>query len=105
MRAILLGLLAVSAVAIATPAFARYPRWRRESGTRPRLRPLPSSAVSQLRSRLPHYHHPPRRRICPSHSALRLSSTDAKEDRGASTPGPYSEQPETNLGVNSAVRW
>ena len=43
MRAILLGLLAVSAVAIATPAFARY---RRESGTRPRLRIIRGIAVT-----------------------------------------------------------
>jgi len=60
----------------------RYPRWRCESGARPRPRPVPiqrlrPSVVSQLRSRMPHYHHPPRRRIGPSDSALRLSITDA----------------------------
>ena len=37
---------------------------------RPRYRSLRSR-------RLPHYHHPPRRRIYASHSALRLSITNA----------------------------
>ena len=86
MRAILLGLLAVSAVAIATPAFAQVTvdtpvgdvRVGPDRGYDRYHHPRYRSYARDCRT-----HHPPRRRICPSHSALRLSSTDAKEGPGS----------------------
>ena len=99
MRTILVGLLAAAGIAIATPvvpASAQVIVDTPVGGVRVghdrgyyRDYDIPGT---RLRSRLPHYHHPPRRRIFQKNSALRLSITDVRGCEGwvlTNAPGPF----------------